>query len=108
MDISKETSEDQIALLTIKGAICITEAMALREEFLACLNQYQGMILNLTQVAYCDTAGVQCLYSACKAAQRTGKHFAITEVSAAVEDALKRIGSGMQEITAIHEEVSNA
>ena len=108
MDIVKETSEDQTARLTIKSSLCVAEATVLREELLACLSQYQGLVLNLNQVADCDTAGVQCLYLAGRTARKAGKHFSITAISAAVEDVLMRMGTNLQEIMTNHEEDSDA
>ncbi len=91
MDFEKEEKDGQ-AILKIKGALSIYEAASLREELAACLDQYQGLTIDLNEVSDCDTAGLQLLCSARRTAENAGKAFALTGTPEPVHEALSRVG----------------
>ena len=91
MDMEKEEKDGQV-LLKIRGALSIYEAAILREELAACLDQHQGLTIDLKEVSDCDTAGVQLLCSAHKTARNAGKAFALTGAPDAVHETLTRVG----------------
>ena len=84
--------KDGCALLSIEGPMTISDAAGLREEMLACFNDYEGLILDLHDVSDCDTAGIQLLCSARLTAERTGKDFKVSRASMSSMSTLERAG----------------
>ncbi len=84
--------KDGCALLSIEGPMTVNDAAALRDEMVACFNDYEGLILDLHEVSKCDTAGIQLLCSAKLTAERTDKSFNVTRASLSSMSALERAG----------------
>lgn len=84
--------KDGCAVLRIEEAITVSEATALRDEMVACLTAYDGLILDLNEVSICDIAGIQLLCSARLSAQDTEKRFHVIGPSEAFADSLARAG----------------
>jgi anti-sigma B factor antagonist len=91
MKITREERDGQV-LVKIEGAVSIYEGAVLHEEFLECLEKYNGLLLDLSDVSDFDTAAVQLLYSARITATHRQKNFVITGASAAVLDTVKLAG----------------
>jgi len=91
MKITREERDGQV-LVKIEGAVSIYEGAVLHEEFLECLEKYDGLLLDLSDVSDFDTAAVQLLYSARITAAHRQKNFVITGASAVVSDTVKLAG----------------
>ncbi len=97
MEYSRETRGDR-ALLKITGPLTVYEAAEASEAMLACFEEENGLILDLTDVQDCDTAGVQLLCAARKTAQNAGKPFAVTGASGPVKTAVTGVGLALDDI----------
>ncbi len=84
--------KDGCALLSIEGPMTVNDAAALRDEMLACFNDYKGLILDLNEVSECDTAGIQLLCAARLTAESTGKSFKVSQASMSSMSTLERAG----------------
>ena len=91
MGFIKQELGDKI-LLKAKDAISVYEAASLREELLSYLKENNELILDLSEVTECDTAGIQLLCSARITAEQEGMAFELTSVSDPVIDAMNRAG----------------
>ncbi len=90
--IFNREEKDGCALLSIEGSMTVNDAATLRDEMIACFNDYEGLILDLHEVSDCDTAGIQLLCSAKLTAERTGKSFNVTSASLFSMCILERAG----------------
>jgi len=97
MGFIKQEWEDKI-LLKAEGAISIYETASLREELLSYLEENNELILDLSGVSECDTAGIQLLCSARITAEQEGLVFDVTGASESVIDAMTRAGLNPAEI----------
>ncbi len=84
--------KDGCAILNIEGPMTVNEAADLRNEMVACLNDYEGLILDLHEVSACDTAGIQLLCAAKASAESAGKSFGTESASLVLLDTLVRSG----------------
>lgn len=98
MTITKENQDDG-ALVTVEGALSIYEAAALHQRLLEGFrNDAAEVVLDLSRVDECDTAGVQLLCSARRTATRSGKPLRIHGSSEAVTEAILALGLAVEEI----------
>jgi anti-anti-sigma factor len=104
MSIKRE-EKDGCALVKIAGAMSVYGASDVHEELVACFDAHERLILDLKEVNECDTAAVQLLCSAQKAADATHKTFVIAGASASVLEALARAGMKSEEIFNINKEM---
>ena len=104
MRISKE-EKDGCAYVKIEGEFSIYEASTLRNEFLECFNNYNGLILDLSNVTECDTAGIQLLCSARLTAENEEKIFSVDKMAEPVVNALISGGLAPEKIKYHKEEV---
>ena len=74
--------------LGIAGDMTIYTAQELKDDLLAHGDEYQAFELDLTEVNEIDTAGVQVLLLAQRAAEQAGKTFAISECSETAREVL--------------------
>lgn len=95
MDIEK-TQSDGKGSLKISGAMTIYEASDLRDQLLACLNEYDAIVLDMQGVQDCDTAGIQLLCAAQKSAQQMGKSFSLLGPAAKVVEAARNAGLDLE------------
>lgn len=91
MKITREEKNGEV-LVKIEGTVSIYEGSVLQEEFIECLEKYQGLLLDMSEVSDFDTAAVQLLYSARITAAHRKKNFVITGISDAVIDTVKLAG----------------
>jgi len=104
MRFSKE-EKDGCAYVKVEGEFSIYEASTLRNEFLECFNNYNGLILDLGNVTECDTAGIQLLCSARLTAENEGKIFSVDKMAETVVNALVSGGLAPEKIKYQKEEV---
>lgn len=88
----KPEDKDEHVLLKIEDAMSVYEAAVVRERLMACLDNCDGLSLDLSELKDCDIAGVQLLYSAKRTAEDQGKYFKVAGASDSVVDALARAG----------------
>ena len=50
--------KDGCARVSVEGAMSVYEAADLRDLFVSCFDQHDGLILDLSAVTECDTAGL--------------------------------------------------
>ncbi|MDY6825189.1 MAG: STAS domain-containing protein [Thermodesulfobacteriota bacterium] len=86
---------DGDVLVQLCGEFTIYEVNALHKALMDCLNDHDGLILDMRNVRKCDKAGVQLLASAMKRAGDARKHFAIENASVPVREAARRAGLGI-------------
>ncbi|MBN1931969.1 MAG: STAS domain-containing protein [Desulfobacterales bacterium] len=91
MGFTLEEKNEQ-ALLKIEGALTIYEVASLRHELLMCFENYNDLVLDLSNTNDLDTAGIQLICSAQKTAKQTGKTLKITNVSKCFYEAASLIG----------------
>lgn len=104
MRFSKQEKEG-CALVKVEGEFSIYEASALRDIFLECFDKYNGLILDLSDVTECDTAGIQLLCSARLTAENEGKIFSVEKMAEPVVNALISGGLAPEKIKYNNEEV---
>ncbi|QTA90661.1 STAS domain-containing protein [Desulfonema magnum] len=97
MTITREHKYGE-TVLKIKGPLSVYEVAELRDQFLECLETYDGLRLDLSEVDECDTAGVQLLYSARITVRDTGKSFDISNPSPSVINAMTLVGLKPEDI----------
>ena len=95
----KREEKDGQAFFKIKGPMTINETTELKQELLVCLEDYNGLVLDLAEVVECDTAGIQLIYSTKKTVQDTDKAFTVTGASNCVQEIVSSIGLDFEEIT---------
>ena len=83
---------DGEAILKIKGAISVYEAVSIRDELAACFKSHDRVILNIDEVTDCDTAGVQLMLSAFRTAENTGKTFEVRGSSDSIMKSIVDLG----------------
>ncbi len=74
MAITSEEQDEKI-LVSVEGAFTIYEAPELREALLRAFENHAEVLLDLSGVTECDTAGIQLLCSARTTADTEGKRF---------------------------------
>lgn len=97
MAFQKEETEEGVRL-NIEGSLSIYEASALRDELLGCLDTGENVEVALSNVTECDTAGVQLLVSARKAAGSSQRQLLITNIPKSVLDLLHSVGIRQDEL----------
>ena len=80
------------AVLKVSGALSVAAAEDLRCRWLDWLGRGSGLVLDLSEVSSCDTAGVQMLLAARKSARHAGKPFRIAAQSDAVTKTCIELG----------------
>jgi anti-anti-sigma regulatory factor len=78
--------------IKIEGSLSIYEVSKLRDELIKCFETPKGIVLELSGITDCDTAGVQLLCAAQKTASRIGRKFSIEKATVPVFDALNNAG----------------
>ena len=84
-------------ILKISGSVEITGAKELQDGLRDFIDGTSRAILDLSEVDSCDTAFLQLLCSARKTAERSGKQFELSGLSAAVRDASAALGLSLTE-----------
>jgi anti-anti-sigma factor len=84
--------------LKLEGALSIYEAVAIREEFLACFESGSAFEIDLSNVSNCDTAGLQILIAARKTADQRKRDFFINDAPQIVVKTLQDVGLQPDEI----------
>ena len=97
MGFEREDKEGNIRL-KIEGPMSIYEVATLREELSACLENSEGLELDIEGVTDCDTAGIQLIYAARKTAEQGEKQFHVTGAPQTVLDTLRSAGLKMDEV----------
>lgn len=103
----KYTKEEKngCAVIRLEGEMTIYEAISLRDLFLQCFERTDGLILDLTAVTECDTAGIQLLCAARKTAENHRKRFVVDGLSEPVSATLAASGIAVERILRAREEV---
>ncbi len=91
MAFTREIKEKS-AIVKFDGGLTVYEAAAIRDELLECLDDHDGLTLDLTNVDECDLTGVQLLYSARLAAEAEKKSFTIRGATAGVTETISQLG----------------
>lgn len=89
---TRQEEKDGKLIVMLEGDMNISEAAAIRDEWIGCLDAHDNLVFDLSNVSDCDTAGVQLLCSTCKTAEIMKKVFSIIRASDPVINAIKRIG----------------
>ena len=84
--------KDGGTILKIKGALSVYEAASIRDELAACFKSYDRVILDLSEITDCDTAGVQLMLSALRTAKDTSKAFEVSETPDSVRKGIVNMG----------------
>ena len=84
--------KSKTACVKVNGKMTAYEAASLREEFIECLENYDGLILDLESVDGFDTTGLQLLLSSKKTAEDLNKIFTVSGASTAIINFLSRAG----------------
>ncbi len=100
----KREEKDGYAVIKIDGPFSVYEAADLRNEFIECFENYDGLILDLEEVSDCDTAGVQLLCSAHITSGNEGKPFTVAKASDSVITAVTCAGLNPDKILNPREE----
>jgi len=99
------TEERDGKLLVIpEGPLTIYEVGGLHQTFAAGFQDHRGLLLDLTGVTECDTAGVQLLCSARKTAEEKDTPFGIIGIAPAVLKALDACGLVPEKVFDLKEE----
>jgi len=86
------TSLNGKSIVKIEGDLTINFVAAAKADLVAGLATEGDILLDLSEVGECDTAGVQLLLMASASARSKGKRFATFAQSASFEAAAQRIG----------------
>jgi len=97
MSFVREDTEGTIRL-KVEGSLSIYEVVALRKEFLACLESESAFEIDLSNVSNCDTAGLQILIAARKTADQRKRGFCINHAPQIVVKTLQDVGLQPNEI----------
>ena len=104
--IKVTTEERDGSLLVIpEGPLTIYEVGELHQAFVTGFTDRRGLLLDLTGVTECDTAGVQLLCSARKSAEENEAPFGIIGIALAVLKALEACGLVPEKVFDLKEEV---
>jgi anti-sigma B factor antagonist len=92
MGIRTSADGDGAMRIGIEGSMMIYDAVELRDELLAALDQAREFDVDLQEVDEIDTAGVQLLLMAWNEAARTGRQIRLVAASEPVQEVLDRYG----------------
>jgi anti-anti-sigma factor len=103
----KVTTEERDGKLLVipEGPLTIYEVSALHQAFVSGFKNHRGLLLDLTGVTECDTAGAQLLCSARKTAEEKDAPFGIIGITPAVLKALEACGLVPEKVFDLKEEV---
>lgn len=94
------------AVVTLQGEIDLQNSPDLRKELLGWLAEHQGVVVDLSGVAYIDSSGIACLVEAYQTARHQGGSFSLAAISPAALRVLKL--ARLDEVFIIHEKVEQA
>ena len=83
-------------IIKIDGAFTINEVAEIKNRFGEVFEKKKDVVLDLSEVNDCDTAGIQLIVSAKKKAVEMKTRFFIESVSERVQDAFRRIGMALE------------
>ena len=95
MPVRIESDKDRV-IIKIDGAFSINEVAEVKTRFGEVFEKKQDVVLDLSGVSDCDTAGIQLIVSAKKKAVEIKTRFFIQSVSESVQDAFRRIGMAVE------------
>ena len=78
--------------LSLEGSATIMEAEQLRDALAECIDEWDGVRVDLLNVGDMDTAGMQVLVSASVTAGLLEKQFAVTRASESVTETCRLLG----------------
>lgn len=82
------------AVIAVAGPLTLFTVRSERERLLSVLRKHKSLVIKLSQVSECDTAGVQLLCSCVKSAKSSGVDLRFEGASALVEPAATCLGLG--------------
>ncbi len=85
------TKQDKCEIFAIKGDITINTVIDLKDKVIPLFKTERSIILDVTEVSTCDTAGFQLLSSICKTAKKANKEIEFKGIS----DNLKKEAEGI-------------
>jgi anti-anti-sigma factor len=91
-------TETVISTKTTRGELTIRNAEEVRRLMSGALDAGAGLVLDVTDIQACDTAGLQLICSLRKSAAERGQRFRISGASAAVEECAAALGLSMAEL----------
>ena len=93
------TIKEPNGAIFVSGALDIYDVESLREVLLRELTKRAELVLDLTGVTECDTAGVQLICAARKSAEKSGKRLKLERPSSAFVTCCERLGLGQNSFT---------
>lgn len=90
--MSSTHAEDSIQVMKIDGALHVSGVAALKARMLIALETCQVLILDLSEVADCDTASLQLLVAACHTTFPDGKRIQLGANAAAIVTTARKLG----------------
>jgi anti-anti-sigma factor len=93
-------TREENGVLRCEGYLDIRSVEELRSLLSECFGRNPQLMLDLSAVEGCDTAGVQLLYSACKQASQCGQELELHAVSAAIQNTALMLGIPLEALGA--------
>ena len=93
-----EISRMDDGVMCLKGDLHISDAADLRSALLSELASARDLVLDVSGVDSCDTASFQLLCSLRTSAERDGKEFRISALSAAIREASAVLGLSLENL----------
>jgi len=94
-----QADRPQANRVRITGEITVQNATEVHHRFAGAVERAGDLLVDLSQVESCDTAGLQLICSLRKAAIASGCHLRLESLSSAIRDAAGGIGLPLAELT---------
>jgi anti-anti-sigma regulatory factor len=93
-----QSSENEKNILSVEGALLISNIAALLDEFKSKINFDQPMEVDLSRVDQIDTAGAQLLAAVVKECNQIDKEITWTGITPELEDTIEQLGLDLDQL----------
>ncbi|MEU6406577.1 STAS domain-containing protein [Streptomyces sp. NPDC046985] len=90
--ITRTTTGDRVCVVALAGEVDIDGSARLRESLLACLETAPATVVDLGEVTFMDSSGINALITAHQAAESAGKPLCLAAPRGAVLRVLQLVG----------------
>lgn len=97
----KEKMEEEEGKIKLTGTLSIYEVADVHENLLGIFEGDKPVEIDLGEITYCDTAGIQLLISAKKTVEKKGNPFIISSISRAVREAAEDAGTELDGVETV-------
>ncbi|MGC9379809.1 STAS domain-containing protein [Streptomyces sp. MH13] len=90
--ITRTTTDEGVGIVILAGEVDLDGSSQLHDVLLSCVRTAPGTVVDLGEVAFLDSSGINALISAHRAAESRGAWFRLAAPQHAVERVLRLVG----------------